>query len=306
MPEKETDELKKKLFYNPKNGYDRLQEGEQERIVEFASGYTRLMNEAKTEREFTAAIRKRAEEAGFSELVFGKVLAAGDRVYRVNREKSIMLAVIGKEPLSAGTNIFAAHIDSPRLDLKPSPLSEEGGLTFLKTHYYGGVKKYQWVAIPLELRGSVCLRNGKTININVGAGKSDPVFTITDLLPQSCGGTAEKNVGRGIAGESLAPVVGSIPYAADKEATERIKLQTMKLLNDKYGIIEEDFLCAELSFVPAFPARDLGFDRSLIAAYGHDDRCCAYCCAMGVLNTGYLKKQRFAYWLTRKKSVRWA
>lgn len=284
MPDKKTDKLKKALFYSPKNGYDRLLEGESEEITDFAAGYTRLMNEAKTEREFASAIRKLAEKGGFVELIPGVALTAGDKVYHVNREKSILLAVMGKMPLSEGANIFAAHIDSPRLDLKPSPVSEEGGLTFFKTHYYGGVKKYQWVTIPLELRGHISLKNGKSVTVSVGAQDSDPVFTITDLLPHLAAEQSKKPLGEGISGESLAAVIGSMPYSEDKEATERIKLQTLKLLNDKYGIIEEDFLCAELSFVPAFPARDLGFDRSLIAAYGHDDRCCAYGCAMGVIN----------------------
>ncbi|MBQ9980364.1 MAG: aminopeptidase [Oscillospiraceae bacterium] len=288
MSEK-TNQLKEQLFYAPKNGYDRLPEGDMQKMQDFAEGYKAAMNAAKTEREFAVEMCELARQAGFEKYIPGKKLSAGDKVYVLNRDKALMLAVIGKEGLDKGANIFAAHIDSPRLDLKPCPVSEEGGMAFFKTHYYGGVKKYQWVTIPLELRGVFSLKNGENLKVCVGADEGDPIFTITDLLPHLAADQSKKSLAEGISGEALAAVVGSRPYD-DKDATERIKLQAMKLIYDKYGVTEQDFLSAELSFVPAFNARDLGFDRSLIAAYGHDDRCCAYGCAKAVMEAGNPEK----------------
>jgi len=203
-------------------------------------------------------------------------------VYRVNRGRAVMLAVIGREGLDSGVNIGAAHIDSPRLDLKQNPLYESEELAFLKTHYYGGIRKYQWVTIPLELHGVIVLKSGQSIRVCVGSGENDPVFTIDDLLPHLGAEQSKKPLGQAIPGESLNLLVGSRPLR-DDEGSDRVKLSVLELLNRKYGITEEDFISAELCAVPAFRASDVGFDRSLIGAYGHDDRVCAYAALTALL-----------------------
>ena len=206
----------------------------------------------------------------------------GDKVYRANRGKAVMLAVLGRRGLDQGVNIAAAHIDSPRLDLKQNPLYEADELAFLKTHYYGGLRKYQWVTIPLELHGVVALKSGQVVRVSVGNGEGDPLFTVDDLLPHLGAEQSRKPLGEAIPAESLNILVGSRPLA-DDEGSDRVKLSILELLNRKYGIVEEDFISAELSAVPAFRASDVGFDRSLIGAYGHDDRVCAYASLAAIL-----------------------
>ena len=223
-----------------------------------------------------------AETAGFRPYVRGMELKPGDKVYRSNRGKAVMLAVIGRKDLDQGVNIGAAHIDSPRLDLKQNPVYEADELAFFKTHYYGGIRKYQWVTIPLELHGVVALKGGNVVRVSVGNGEGDPLFTIDDLLPHLGAEQSKKTLGEAIPGESLNILIGSRPLA-DDEGSDRVKVAVLELLNRKYGIVEEDFISAELCAVPAFRASDIGFDRSMIGAYGHDDRVCAYAALAALL-----------------------
>ena len=276
------EQLRKALLYDKKNGYDRLAEGEAEAMEAYCAGYKQFLDAGKTERECVERAVSLAEKAGFVPYVRGESLKPGDKVYRVNRGKAVTLAVIGRRPLDQGANIGAAHIDSPRLDLKQNPLYESEELAFLKTHYYGGIRKYQWVTIPLELHGVVSLKGGETVRVSIGGGEGDPLFTIDDLLPHLGTEQSKKPLGEAIPGENLNILVGSRPLA-DDEGKDRVKIAALDLLNRKYGITEEDFISAELCAVPAFSASDIGFDRSLIGAYGHDDRVCAYACLAAIL-----------------------
>ncbi|MGE4277844.1 MAG: aminopeptidase [Lawsonibacter sp.] len=280
------EKLRKALMVQKKNGYDRLERGDLEAMEAYCTGYKQFLDAGKTERECVDRTIALAEAAGFRPYIRGMELKTGDKVYLTNRGKAIMLAVMGRKSLSEGVNIGAAHIDSPRLDLKQNPLYESDELAFLKTHYYGGIRKYQWVTIPLELHGVVALKSGQTVRVSVGNGEGDPLFTIDDLLPHLGSEQAKKPMGEAIPGENLNLLVGSRPLA-DDEGSDRVKLSILELLNRKYGIVEEDFISAELCAVPAFSASDIGFDRSLIGAYGHDDRVCAYAAlaAMLQLNT---------------------
>ena len=212
------------------------------------------------------------------------ILVPGNKVYYINREKSVYAAIMGNKPVEAGLNIIGSHIDSPRLDLKPNPLYEDNGFAYFKTHYYGGVKKYQWTTIPLSIHGVIVKANGEKVTINIGEDESDPIFTITDLLPHLAQEQMEKKLKDGIAGEDLNLLIGSIPIG-DEKTTERIKLNVLKILNDKYGITEKDFVSSELELVPAFKARSLGFDRSMVAGYGQDDKICAYTSLRALLDT---------------------
>ena len=276
------EQLRKALSSQKKNGYDRLLPGELEAMEAYCTGYKQFLDTGKTERECVDRTIALAENAGFRPYARGMELKPGDKVYRVNRGKAIMLAVMGRKGLEEGVNIGAAHIDSPRLDLKQNPLYESDELAFLKTHYYGGLRKYQWVTIPLELHGVVALKSGQVIRVSVGNGEGDPLFTIDDLLPHLGSEQSKKALGEAIPGESLNILVGSRPLA-DDEGSDRVKLSVLELLNRKYGIVEDDFISAELSAVPAFSACDIGFDRSMIGAYGHDDRVCAYAALAALL-----------------------
>lgn len=276
------DQLRNALLYKPKHGYQQFQLDETEALESYCTGYKQFLDIGKTERECVERTISLATEAGFKPYVRGMALTPGDKIYCNNRGKAITLAVIGRRALTEGVKIGAAHIDSPRLDLKPNPLYEESELAWLKTHYYGGLRKYQWVAIPLELRGVVVLKSGQTINVSVGSGENDPQFTITDLLPHLAADQVKKPLGEAITGEGLNLLVGSLPLR-DEKGSDLVKLSIMNLLNSKYGIVEEDFLSAELSAVPAFNARDIGFDRSMIGAYGQDDRVCSYACLASML-----------------------
>ena len=275
MDKEKKESPRRKLLMEKKNGYDRMDAAELEAMEEYSSKYLKMMNAAKTEREFVKEASALAEEAGFKPLVRGEKLSAGDKVYRSIRGKGICLAVVGTKPLSGGVSIVAAHIDNPRLDLKPSPLCEESELAFFKTHYYGGIKKYQWVTIPLELHGVVAKKDGTVVDVRVGADEGDPVFTITDLLPHLGADQIKKTLAEGITGEGLRPLLGSRPDP-DDSGSDRVKLNVLGVLNEKYGITEEDFLSAELCMVPGFRASELGFDRSMLAAFGHDDRVCSF------------------------------
>ncbi len=241
----------------------------------FCAGYKKYLDNSKTEREAVTAAIEIAEKAGFKPYDRKAKYNAGDKIYVNNRGKAITFAVIGKKPVEEGTRILAAHIDSPRLDLKPTPLYEAEELALFKTHYYGGVRKYQWTAIPLALHGVVCLKDGTTVNVCIGEDESDPCFCITDLLPHLAADQSKRTLAEGIRGEELNILIGSRPLKSDS-GSELVKLNIMKILNERYGIIEADFWSAELQAVPASKARDIGFDRSMIGAYGHDDKVCAY------------------------------
>ena len=256
---------------------------------EYCEGYKNFLDHCKTERLCVDYCIKLAQKKGFKEYVFGQQIKAGDKFYFNNRGKSIMLAVIGTQTLDKGINLTAAHTDAPRLDLKPNPLYEDAEMAYLKTHHYGGIRKYQWVARPLELHGIVILKNGESVAVNIGADKNDPQFIIEDLLPHLKKASDQKPLDQAVPSEILNVLVGSKPIGKSEE-TERVKMGIMKILNKKYGLEEEDFISAELEVVPAGKARDIGFDRSLIAAYGHDDRVCAYAEMAGLFDAKDLKK----------------
>ncbi len=278
-----TEELKNELFYKPKHASVVAGDDVVSQADAFAEGYKAFLNNAKTEREATDAVVEMAKSEGFTEFDCYKKYNAGDKVYFVNRDKAIILAVIGKKPLTDGVKIAAAHIDSPRLDLKPNPLYESDELALFKTHYYGGIKKYQWVAIPLALHGVIVKADGTKVNVKIGEEEGEPKFVISDILPHLGAEQGKRTLSEGIAGEELNVIVGSRPFKND-EGSELVKLNVLKLLNEKYGIKEADFLSAELEVVPAFKADDIGFDRGLIGSYGHDDRVCAYPAAMAALS----------------------
>ncbi len=277
------EELKKELFYKAENAGATLSDDEISKADVFAEDYKKFLNDAKTEREATAVVLEQAKAKGFKEFEPGKKYEAGEKIYYVNRDKAIILAVIGKKSLKDGVKIAAAHIDSPRLDLKPNPLYESDELALFKTHYYGGIKKYQWVAIPLALHGVIIKKDGTTVTVKIGEEENEPKFVISDILPHLGAEQGKRTLSEGIAGEELNVIVGSRPFKSD-EGSELVKLNILKLLNEKYGIVESDFLSAELEVVPAFKADDIGFDRSLIGSYGHDDRVCAYPAAMAAFN----------------------
>ncbi len=264
------------LSYKRTNYFETASAAERKEMYDYAEGYKAFLDAAKTEREACDYCVKAAQEKGFTEYRLGDRLAVGDKKYFINRGKSVVLFRVGSKNLEEdGVRIIASHIDAPRVDIKQNPLYEDGNLAFLKTHYYGGIKKYQWTAIPLALHGAVVLKDGRKVEIRVGEEPGDPVFCITDILPhlgrEQMAGPANKL----IEGEQLNVLVGGLPYD-DKEVNDKVKLTVLSILNDKYGMCEEDFLSAELCAVPAFPARDVGFDGALIGAYGHDDRVCSY------------------------------
>lgn len=293
MAEKETkttgQKLKEKLLKNDKNGWLEASETERKAILKFSDGYIQFLNHGKTERECVEQAVEKAQKAGFKELSTVKSLKAGDKVYFVNRAKNVILAVIGSEPIENGVNVVGAHIDSPRLDLKPNPLYEDTELAYFKTHYYGGIKKYQWVTIPLAIHGVVALKNGTNVKVKIGDEDDDVTFVITDLLPHMARKQMEKKLSEGIEGEDLNLLIGSIPFD-DEKISEKVKLNIMQLLNEKYGIVEKDFLSAELEIVPGFNAKTIGFDRSMVGGYGQDDKVCAYCSLQAILETKNPKK----------------
>ena len=269
------EELQKQLLMKPENGGEILSDEVIKEAYDFCEGYKEYMNNGKTEREVVALTIDILQKHGYKEFEIGKKYKAGDKVYKNNRGKALIMSTIGTLSTAEGVHITASHIDSPRLDLKPRPLFEEAQLAYLKTHYYGGIKKYQWTAIPLALHGVVCKKDGTTVAVKIGEDKTDPVFCITDLLPHLAADQMKQTLAEGIKGEQLNILVGCMPFKDDK-ASEKVKLNIANILFEKYGIVESDFLSAELSLVPAFDAQDVGLDRGMIGAYGHDDRVCAY------------------------------
>lgn len=282
-------ELKEMLFNKKENGWLSVDSEKESMILKFSDEYIYFLNKGKTERECASFTKKMLDENGFKCICECDSLKTGDKVYYINRDKSVYAAVIGKEKLENGLNVIGAHIDSPRLDLKPNPLYEDGGFAYFKTHYYGGIKKYQWTAIPLALHGVIVKTNGERIDVNIGEHEEDPIFTITDLLPHLAQEQMERKLKEGVKGEDLNLLIGSIPYN-DKEVTEKVKLNILSILNRKYGIVEADFLSSELEIVPAFKSRSLGFDSSMVAGYGQDDRVCAYTAIRALLDTNTPEK----------------
>ena len=268
------DDLRKQLFYEKKNGYDLIGTDEHVTAENYCRGYMAFLNDSRTEREAVANAVKLAKACGFAEYRPGMKLEPGMKLYSNNRGKALMLAVIGQKSLSDGAVIAGAHVDAPRLDLKQTPMYETDELCYFRTHYYGGIKKYQWVTIPLELHGVVALKNGETVDVCIGREPGEPRFVITDLLIHLAKDQMKKTMSEGITAEALNILIGSVPYA--DEGKDRVKLAVLSVLNDMYGITEEDFLSAELTAVPAFDVCEIGLDRSMIGGYGHDDRVCAY------------------------------
>ncbi len=278
--------LQEKLSHNWNNVWEKSDEKEIEKIFDFSENYKAFLDKGKTERESVAEIIRMAKENGYIDLneaiEKNMEVKAGMKIYANNKNKAVAMFVIGEEDITKGMNIIGSHLDSPRIDLKQFPLYEDSDLAFLKTHYYGGIRKYQWVALPLALHGVLVKSNGEKINIVIGEEESDPVFYISDLLPHLAKDQNAKKLGEGITGEGLNILIGSIPYN-EEDLSDKIKLNMLKILNEKYGITEEDFTTAEFEAVPAGKARDVGIDRSLISSYGHDDRVCAYTSLRAIL-----------------------
>ena len=293
MSETVSEKLKKELFSNPENGRKTASEEVLKEADSYAEGYKDFLDRAKTEREAVETAIELAKNNGFVEFDRNKKYKAGDKIFINNRGKSLALAVIGREAVESGVIISAAHIDSPRLDLKPNPLYEELELALFKTHYYGGIKKYQWTAIPLSLHGVFVLKDGTVKKVSIGEEEDEPKFVINDLLPHLAQEQSKRTLSEGIKGEELNVLIGSHPFK-DEKGSELVKLNILKLLNEKYGITEDDFLSAELEIVPAFKATDIGLDRSMVGAYGQDDRVCAYPALTAVMSVKNPKKTSLA------------
>ncbi len=282
-------EIYDSLIYSKMNIYEESSPEKIKIILDYAEMYKKYLDNAKTEREAVITTVEMAKAKGFNEYKLGDKINVGDKKYLNHRGKSVILFTVGENDIEKdGIRILAAHIDSPRLDLKQVPMYEDGGMGFLKTHYYGGVKKYQWTAIPLALHGVMVKCDGEVVNVNIGEDESDPIFYINDLLPHLGAKQVAEPLGSAISGETLNILIGGLPYN-DKDVSDKIKLTALSILNEKYGVTEEDFLSAELSLVPAYKARDIGFDKALLAAYGHDDRVCAYPAITALLDSSDTK-----------------
>lgn len=282
-------DLKKSLFSQKKHASLLIKDSEIKKADKFCEDYKKFLNHAKTEREAVEFAVKQLEENGFVKFSKNMKLSAGSKVYYNNRGKAIIASIIGTDPIEEGTRICAAHIDSPRLDLKQCPVYEADEIALFKTHYYGGIKKYQWTTIPLSLHGVIVKQDGTSVKINIGEDENDPVFCVTDLLPHLATEQMKRPATQIVKGEELNIVIGSRPFKSDSES-ELVKLNILKILNEKYGVTEDDFLSAELEAVPAFKAQDVGFDRSMIGSYGHDDRVCAYPALQAILKCKNPKK----------------
>ncbi len=295
-------QLKEKLFIPAKKGICIAKEKDINKADEFCEGYKKFLDNSPVEREAVRYSLKLAKENGFKEFEQDKKYNPGDKVYYINRDKAIALAVIGKNGTKNGVKLSIAHIDSPRVDLKPNPMYEDNNLAYFKTHYYGGIKKYQWTVMPLTLHGTVVKLDGTKVDICVGDDESEPCFCITDLLPHLAREQATKKMSQAIDGENLNVLIGSRPLKSEDDESDLVKLNVMKILNEKYGICEGDFLSAELCFVPAQKSRDVGFDRGLIGGYGHDDKVCAYPALMAAINCGVPENTCITY-LTDKEET---
>lgn len=293
--------LREQLMHQPKEIKD-LSAEEIRRADEFCEGYKAFLNASPVEREAVAYTVEAAQAAGFTAYDAAAQYQAGDRVYLVNRGKAVALAVIGKNGVKNGARLAIAHIDSPRIDLKPNPLYESNGLALFKTHYYGGLKKYQWTAVPLTLHGVVVKTDGTRVAVSWGDAEDESCFCVTDLLPHLSKEQAAKPMAKAFTGEDLNVLVGSRPLEDAEDDKELVKLNVMSILNQKYGVTESDFLSAELCLVPSFKAKDIGFDRSMIGGYGHDDKVCAYPALMAALDTALPESTCITY-LTDKEEI---
>ncbi|MEG6617244.1 aminopeptidase [Peptococcaceae bacterium 1198_IL3148] len=280
----ETKNHAKNLTYQPKTAWNLYDQNMYSQIFYINDEYKDFLNKAKTERETSSEIESIARAHGFVPIDQVNQIGPGSKVMLNYRNKAVMLAVVGTTPLEQGCNIIGSHSDVPRLDLKPNPLYEEQQLALLKTHYYGGIKKYQWLGIPLALHGVVCRADGVTVNIVVGEDENDPVFTITDLLPHLAKNQMEKKMTEAIKGEGLNILIGGIPLIGNADTKNPVKLAVLDALNKKFGMVEEDFISAEFEMVPAFKAKDVGIDRSMVGAYGQDDRVCVYTSLRAILD----------------------
>ena len=292
--------LEKQLNFEKRNCWEVWDENETKNAITFSEDYKKFLNEAKTEREAVNFGIKMAEKNGFKNLSSFKKLKVGDKVYTVNKNKNLVLAVMGKKLLHNGFKLIMAHLDVPHLDLKVNPLYEDESIAFFKTHYYGGIKKYHWPTIPLSLHGVVVLSNGKKVEIKIGEKENDPIFMITDLLPHLAKQQAKKTLDEAISGEELNVVVGSIPVK-DEKIKAKVKLAILKYLNDEYGITSEDFFSADLQIAPESKARDLGFDRSMIAAYGQDDRVCSWTAFKAIIDSKPADETQICLWIDREE-----
>ncbi|MEK6887167.1 MAG: aminopeptidase [Nanoarchaeota archaeon] len=290
--------LQEKLVIKQSSAWNNFNEKQRQTIFSFCEKYKEFLNEAKTEREATEVIIKTAKAKGFKELDSFENLNPGDSFFYNNKNKSVVLGIIGEEP---EFNMTGSHIDSPRLDLKPRPFYEDGNLALLKTHYYGGIKKHQWFETPLAIHGIVMDKNGKKREIRVGENEDEPVFVISDLLPHIDRKSDNKTVRDAFEAENLNVIIGNIPIVKEEGLKEKIKLGILSILNEKYGITEGDFISAEIELVPATKARDVGFDRALIAAYGQDDKSCSYATLKAFLNSENKKRTRFAFFYDKEE-----
>ena len=300
MPKIDYQKLEKQLSFEKRNCWETWDEKETKKAMDFSEGYKKFLNEAKTEREAVVTGVKMAEQNGFKNLNSYKKLKAGDKVYAVNENRNLILAIIGKKFLHDGFKLIMSHIDVPHLDLKVNPLYEDENIAFFKSHYYGGIKKYHWPTIPLSLHGVVVLANGEKIEIKIGEKESDPVFMITDLLPHLAKQQAKKTLDEAISGEELNILVGSLPVK-DEKIKGKVKLAVLKYLHDEYGMTAEDFFSADLQVAPNSKARDLGFDRAMIAAYGQDDRVCAYTSMAALFESKTSDQTQICLWVDREE-----
>lgn len=282
------EELKDKLFKKKVNGWFKISDELRQEIMNYSQRYMEFLNNSKTEREIVKSSVKIAQEHGFRDINEVEYLNPGDRVYYVNKEKSMYLAVIGENRLEDGLNIIGSHADSPRLDLKPNPLYEDQELAYFKTHYYGGIKKYQWTTIPLSIHGVIIKADGEKLEVRIGEDDNDPIFTVTDLLPHLAKEQENAKLRDAIKGEDLNLLIGSEPFG--EEIPERVKLNILNILNKKYGIVEDDLSSAELELVPAFKARTQGFDESMVAGYGQDDKVCVYTSLTAMMELGNISR----------------
>ncbi|OZV13455.1 aminopeptidase, partial [Tissierella sp. P1] len=296
--------LQEKLTHKWKNVWETLDSSEKEKIFDINEEYKDFLDKGKTEREAAMEIIKVARENGYISIdeirERGIRPTHGMKIYANNKDKSVVLFVLGKEKLEKGMNIIGSHLDAPRIDLKQFPLYEDSDFALLKTHYYGGIKKYQWVTLPLALHGVVVKSNGEKVNIVIGEDENDPVFFITDLLPHLAKDQMAKKMDEGITGEGLNILIGSIPYK-DGEISEKVKLNVLNILNEKYGIIEEDFTTAEFEIVPAGKSRDVGIDRSMVGGYGQDDRACAFTSLRAILDIDTPNKTAVALFVDKEE-----
>ncbi len=297
-----TAELKEKIFLKKDRGIKTVSQEEIKKADEFCKGYVEFLDKSPMEREAVRYSVALAKKAGFEEFEQDKKYNPGDKIYYINRDKALALAVIGKNGVKNGAKLAIAHIDSPRIDLKQNPLYEQNNLALFKTHYYGGLKKYQWTAIPLTLHGTVVKLDGTKVDICLGDNEDEPCFCITDLLPHLAQEQSQKTMAKAFTGEDLNVLVGSRPYVTEDEESDLVKLNVMNILNEKYGITEGDFISAELCLIPSFKTRDIGFDRSMIGGYGHDDKVCAYPALMAALDAEVPENTCITY-LTDKEEI---